>query len=133
MIVPASQSRLSGLFGALFMLAACQDAAIDQQPAGEPSPPVRIIAYTNNPIKPGDFEPFQVILDLDTLNYTVPTNEGYGTFRFDGTQLCFFASYSDKERCLEFEIPHQQWAVGQTWDITSYDGRPVNIVVDEIG
>jgi len=120
------------LFGIHVLLAACDGGSSTALPTNAPADRIRTIAYTNTPITPGDFEPFQVVLDLETSSYTVPARDGYGTFRFDETKICFFASYSDQERCIDFLFPPSDWSVGESWDMASYDGRPIRTTVDVI-
>lgn len=128
----ARSMMLVGVLLGVFALAACGKAPTNADAADEAASNIKTIAYTNSPVEEGAFEPFQVVLDLDTLKYTVPARDGYGTFRFDGTNVCFFASYSDKERCIDFLFPHEEWAIGQTWTMKSYDGKPIITTVDDI-
>lgn len=124
-------SALAALSGQL-LFSACGDERDTKEEGNQAKSDITTIAYTNSPIEPGAFEAFQVVLDLETLKYTVPARDGYGTFRFDETKICFFASYSNKERCIDFLFAHQDWAVGQSWDMNSYDGKPIKTTVDVI-
>lgn len=90
------------------------------------------ITYTIGPAIAGDFNAIDIILDIDTFTYETPHNNGYGVYRFDGTDICFLASYSETERCIDYEVPHTDWGEGDVWAIKSFDGSDAVVSVKSI-
>jgi len=90
------------------------------------------ILYTIKPLEAGGFNPMDIKLDLNSDRYVTPANDGYGVYRIDGTNICFHASYSDRERCIDYEIHYEDWSVGDSWPIKSFDGSDVVVTVKEI-
>jgi len=101
-------------------------------PSTSDSAKISSVLYTIQPLKVGEFNPIDIKLDLNSDRYVTPKNDGYGVYRIDGTNICFHASYSNKERCIDYEIHYKDWSEGDSWEIISYDGSKVVVVVKKI-
>lgn len=90
------------------------------------------ILYRIGPVEDGAFVAIDIALDVESLTYTTPHNDGYGVFRFAGNDICFLASYSDTERCINYLVPYTEWKVGDVWEIKSFDGSAAVVTVKAI-
>ncbi|MFA3791208.1 hypothetical protein AB6T38_08820 [Aliiglaciecola sp. SL4] len=90
------------------------------------------ILYNIGPVEEGAFSSIDILLDIDSQTYKTPHNDGYGVYRFDGTNICFLASYSKVERCIDFQIEPAKWVEGEHWEIKSFDGSDAVVTVKEI-
>lgn len=90
------------------------------------------ILYNIGPVEEGAFTPIDIRLDINSLTYKTPHNDGYGVYRFDGTNICFLASYSNVERCIDFLVEPLKWVEGDRWEIKSFDGTDAVVTVKEV-